>query len=242
MSKNYVVRGYRWGYNDETFYPEGGFIHDVYPDKESADAALVKLERRHWSEMNLHETDVLFDGDPKVIAELNSFLGKKLGVKLDDSDSDYEFFVPKELSDEDFITFLDIAKIHAYKIIESDGESEFFAIWLPDDEAYLTVGDEEAVVFGVSIEQLKSELKEDPWALTHLAEDSELLEGKLEDISSAPNMLKELIASNKGASYKDGRIYLDEEDVDLHVAINEMLKVPMFQFKTISVDELRGEY
>lgn len=31
MSHKYVIRGYHWGYNDETFYPCGSYIKSIFP-------------------------------------------------------------------------------------------------------------------------------------------------------------------------------------------------------------------
>jgi len=218
MPSHYVIKGYHWGYNDETFYPEGGFVHNVYQDEDAAKTELIRLERRHWRRMDLSETHVLFDGDSKVIARLNKLLMKTVGSELDESVRDV--YIPSQLSDSDFMKFLDIADIHAYKIIETDDEPVFWAILDEESDEYLTAGEDESLIFGGSVDELKDEIKDDPWSLTCLAEESDSLSGSLEELSSTPGLLEALIIS-----YNDNYLNIDVDGVMKHMSRDLKVKI-----------------
>jgi len=223
MPSHYVIKGYHWGYNDETFYPEGGFVHNVYQDEDAAKTELIRLERRHWRRMDLSETHVLFDGDSKVIARLNKLLMKTVGSELDESVRDV--YIPSQLSDSDFMKFLDIADIHAYKIIETDDEPVFWAILDEESDEYLTAGEDESLIFGGSVDELKDEIKDDPWSLTCLAEESDSLSGSLEELSSTPGLLEALIKRNSGISYNDNYLNIDVDGVMKHMSRDLKVKI-----------------
>ena len=242
MPGKYIIKEYQWGYNDETFYTEGGALHSMYTTESEAHSATIQLERVHWKRMDLHETHVLFNGDNAVLAKLKSLVKHKLGKDFDIESGNRGSYVPQELSDEDFLHFLDIADLRAYKIIETEDEPVFWAIWLSEDEEYLRAGEHEGLIFSESIDELKAELSEDPWALTYIAEESEALTGSLESLSKTPRILQELIATSEAISYDESAnaLFIDEDDIDAHFAVNELLTNPLFEVRKLHPEQIQA--
>ena len=189
MSNKFIIRGYFWGYNDETYYPAGSYIHSVFDDEASAVAKHQSLEREHWQQINLGETDVFFDAHnkEKLCKKVNDFVMEKYGKTVfDDCDDTYDTYFPKELSGEDLITVLNMTGLHAYKLVRFDTNPKFYAVWLPEKEEYLQIHDEcsTALLYEKTREELENEAAE--WLEYEWDEEVKKLKGDLGAISENP--------------------------------------------------------
>ena len=83
--KTYVIRGYHFGYNDETFYVAGSSIHKIYHDKAEAEANYKSLEVAAARQFSLHEMSSFFDGDEDFIK--NKIKIKQINLQLQEPNS-----------------------------------------------------------------------------------------------------------------------------------------------------------
>ncbi|WP_444930743.1 hypothetical protein ACJJIF_02880 [Microbulbifer sp. SSSA002] len=239
MSK-FVIRGYHWGYNDETFYPCGSYIKTVFDSEDAARAEKIKLERAHWAEVNLGETYQFFDGDEELIDKVNGFVKEKLGFELFTDDDYRDIFVPSALNDDDFAEFLQIADLTAYKLTKFEDEARFYAIWFNEANEYLMEYDEcsESLVFGASLDELKKESEK--MLSYYFDEHPEILKGDINEITDSPSILKELLDKSAGLTYdtQEKCISINTSRESDLFALNELLKKPAFTVKAMSVEEL----
>lgn len=239
MSEIFVIRGYHWGYNDETFYPCGNYIKSTFASEAEAKKTLVALERGHWQQMDLGETNQFFDTDQPLIDRVNAFITQKCGKPLFTNDDRRDVFVPNELNDEDFTEFLRIAGLQAYKLTKFEDGQKFYAIWFPDEEDYLKEYDEctTALVYEESVEQLKKSAADQ---LEYHWDDGIKIKGELDQISDTPELLKNLIGSQKGIKYNEQKkkLKINPERVDALFAVNELLKAPLFEIRELTIDEV----
>ena len=239
MSK-FVIRGYHWGYNDETYYPCGSYVKTVFDSENEARKEKIKLEREHWEEIDLGETSQFFDTDQKLIDQVNEFVRNKLGYELFTSDDRRDTFIPDELSDEDFTHLLAISHLSAYKLTKFDDEPTFYAIWLDNADKYLMEYDEysTALVFGTSMSELQDESGET--LENYFYDHPEVLEGDISTITDSPKILQDFLDKSKDISYDEQQncISIDNPKSGEIFALNELLKTPIFSIRTLSLEEV----
>jgi hypothetical protein len=236
----YIIRGYYWGYNDETFYPCGTFIKSRYYSEEDARKAKLQLEREHWEYTDLGETNQFFDTDEQLINKINEFTQEKLGKILFTSDDRRNVFIPRNLNDNDYEKFLEISNLEAYKLTKFDDEPRFMAIWFPKNGSYLLEYDEcsTALVYEATIAELQNKFN-------HLMEyDIEeylpSLKGALGELSESPSLLKSIIEKSKGIRYNEKKNSIDVKHANANdlFALNEVLNEQIFEIRTLSIDEI----
>lgn len=238
MSSRYVIRGYHWGYNDETFYPCGSYIRTIFENEAEAKAALIELERHHWENCDLGETNAFFDPNPELVDRANSFIKERLGKPLFVDDDPRGTYVPQELSDEDFLEFLRLAELNAYKLTKFDDSARAYAIWFQSEGDYLKVFEEyfTALIWGASIEELKKAAMDE----LYYKADELVAKGSLEELTDNPELLKRLIETSEGLSYDEDaqELATDAYDPDSLFAVNELLKKPFFEIRSLTLDEV----
>lgn len=241
MSQLFVIRGYHWGYNDETYYPCGQYIKSTFDNEAAAQKKLLELERAHWQEMDLGETNEFFDGDDKLMEAVNKFTLEKCGEALFDGDDIRDAYIPDGLSDDDFKQFLKIAGLSAYKLTKFDNDPQFYAIWIREDEDYLKEEDEctTALVYAESIDDLKRASAD---ILAYRWDDEKVsIKGELASITENPGILESLISSTKGLAYNANKqqLTIDTSKTDALFSVNDLLKNPLFEIKTLSLEEVK---
>ncbi|MCK5697842.1 MAG: hypothetical protein KAI02_06750 [Gammaproteobacteria bacterium] len=241
MGQLFILRGFHWGYNDETFYPCGNYIKSTFTDQIKAEKALLSLERSHWQDMDLGETYQFFDTDQPLIDRINKFTLQKCGSPLFTDDDRRDVFIPTTLSDDDFMEFLKIAHLKAFKLTKFEDDQKFYSLFFPDEQEYLKIYDEGSValVYSESLEQLKNEAESE---LEYHWDEPLKLTGELSALSDSPNLLKTLIDTQKGLNYKADKklLSIKSDHVDALFSVNELLKQPLFEIKTLSVDEIKA--
>ncbi len=240
MRQIFIIRGFHWGYNDEVYYPCGNYIKSTFVNEEKAKAALVSLERSHWQDMDLGETYQFFDTDQPLIDRVNKFINEKCGKPLFTDDDRRDIFIPSQLSDEDFVEFLKISSLKAFKLIKFEEGQKFYTIFFPDEQDYLKAYDEAstALVYSESIDRLKEEAESE---LEYHWDEPIRLKGELSELSDTPIIFKTLIDNNKAIKYKKKkkRLTVKSDNVEALFSVNELLKKPLFEIKTLTVDEVK---
>ena len=191
--------------------------------------------------MDLGETDPFFDGSEAFYKKVDKFLQDKCGKTLSIMDDPRDRFIPKELNDEDFMAFLDLCDLHAYKLTQFESDAAFLAIWLPEDDDYLKEFDEctAALVYEATVEDLKNEagpLLECQW-------DGKIkIKGSLEEISHSPSLLQSLLGSEKSLKYDEAKkiLSINPEKTKALFAVNEVLKKPLFEVRKLTLDEVKA--
>lgn len=189
--------------------------------------------------MDLGETNEFFDTDEALVERANSFIAEKCGRALFTDDDRRGTFIPDELSDEDFMRFLAITGLSAYKLTKFEEEPRFYAIWLPEEEGYLTIDDESSValVYGDSIPDLKREVGDE---LEYRFDGELVRSGELEALSDNPAILNEFLAASRFANYDATakQLKIDTTDVDTLFSVNELLKPPLLDIRQLTVEEV----
>lgn len=240
MGSVFIIRGFHWGYNDEVYYPCGNYIKSTFENEADAIKEVLSLERSHWKDIDLGETDQFFDTDQNLIDKVNEFVNEKCGKPLFTDDDRRDTFIPNNLNNEDFSEFLKISGLNAFKLTKFDTGQKFYAIWFPDDEDYLKKHDEysEALVYSESIDLLKEE--SDP-ELEYHWDGAIRLKGELSELSDSPAILKTLIDNNSSFKYEEDKkcLVIKSYDVNDLFSVNELLKTPLFEIKELTVDEIK---
>ena len=67
----YVIRGYRFGYDDECFYVCGGYINSIYHDQKQAETKYQELEVKYLRNANLSELEQFFDAESDYLQKID---------------------------------------------------------------------------------------------------------------------------------------------------------------------------
>lgn len=237
----YVIRGYHWGYNDETYYPSGSYIKTVFQDEIQAKKEKIALERQHWSQIDLDETPQFFDTDHALIDQVNEFTQTKLGKPLFESESRRGTYIPQELNDKDFQALLELADLEAYKLTKFDEEPYFYALWEYPAQGYAMEYDEcsTALVYAPTIEDLFKEAEDN--IENYIYENEEYFSGSLEELSETPSILKEFLAQSNMFEWQEGeaKIELVGRINDEILRLNELLKKPIYRIDKLTLAEVQ---
>jgi hypothetical protein len=232
MQKNYVIRSYSFGYNDETFYISGSLIHSGYSDEAAARGAYAALERASLNQFPLAERDSFFDASTTFLNKVDDFVFDKTGQHLvEDGVLIAETIPVDQLSDEDVITLVQLAHLQAYKLVAFDDEPIFYALWLNGEQAYLMDYDEDAATIVL--------LESQDALLARLADcgadnDWSPLTGRLEDLSAQPLLLQQLIHSDANLTYDANKLKLRvrRHQAQTYAALNALLRQPWFEVRS----------
>lgn len=239
MSK-YVIRQFLWGYDDETFYPAGKELHSVYDDEQEANNALTRLEASHWRSQNLFETQAFFDPeDDDLMAKVDSFIEDKTGKPLF-GDAEYgDAYLPAELSDEDIVQLAKMAELSAYQIFKFEDEVAYHAVWLTEEQRYITIADEstEALVAEPTLDALMQEVEDE---LGYAMKDHKM-KGTLEELSDTPELLASFMETEPDLYYNEKSKILKYKgkNPDTARALNELLRDKPFEIRKLNLEQLR---
>lgn len=235
----YILTGYRWGYNGETIYATGNFIEGEYDSIDKAKEAKLNLDKKRWQNQDLGETNQFFDEDVDLINKVNSFVKEKTGEELFAKPDRRGVTIPSSLNDDEFLEFLDLAKLESYRInkIEKD-DAIFHVIWMIQDDEVLSP--QESFFFSPSLDELVNLTEID--LFDSLQFNEELLEGSIQDLSNGNGDLEEFLSSSDmfgyDEEYKTIEVLEPEPIEDLY-KLNSLLKVPLFKIKSITAEEVK---
>ncbi|MCY6413180.1 hypothetical protein QTA56_13765 [Acinetobacter sp. VNH17] len=237
----YVIREKYFGYNDEVFYASGNRIHNVFEDKEQAEAAYKQLEINGARNFALYEVESLFDADETLLKKLDDFVFARCGEHIYQEGEVSRDTLPESLSDEDTFEFIQLADMQKFQLVQFEQEARFYALWSVKKQQWLEEHDEffASLAYADQPEQLKSHVR------TIFADydygDIEL-KGSFEDLSEQPVLLQALIKNNKALKYNDKSqtlIILQGWEEEGLYAINPLLKQPLFEIKEIGLEEIQ---
>ena len=247
MSKStYVIRGYHFGYNDECFYVCGGYINSIYHNQEQAENKYRELEVKYLRDANLSELEQFFDGDSSYLKKMDDYVFAKTGSHIVNNGSvEYGVTLPSQMSDREVLEFAQLGQIHAYQLVEFEDYPIFYALWDCEEQQFQMEYDEyfTSLVYAPSreaaMENLATLMVDKGWR-------SKKIEGTLEDLSSNPILLKQLIQTNSCLSYDASlpAVKLKKAKANDLAALNELLKNPFFEVRELepqSIMELEQE-
>jgi len=245
MAEQYVIRGTHWGYNDETYYPSGSYIHSVFNDKKSAIKKLDALEIAYWREIDFGEIDEFFDGDQDLVDEVNEFTLKECNIKtFEDPDDIRDSYIPEELSDKDVLTLLKIIDLQSYKLVVFDEKQKFHVLFFLGKQQYLTIPDESSssLIYSTTALKLTQEVKKHDEIIRYyyLNDRAIKIKGALEKLSDNPTALAEIVNKTRGLFYSKGSSYLEiQPKIKLLFLVNDLLKNPFFEIQALSLKKIK---
>lgn len=243
MTTLYVLRGYHWGYNDETYYPAGSYIHSTFDNEGDACNKKQSLELEFWKEMNFSETNVFFDGDAELCKKINTFTFDKCGEKMFDEEAEFssENFLPDKLSDDDAMTVLKMAGLESYKLVSFDTTPVFYAIWFPKDDSYLKIHEECTTALIYSDSRAELEAETDGYIEFQWDDNPIIYKGSYSDFSDNPTALESIVKATEGLNYIDGskQLQIKTDQTKALFAVNDLLKEPLFEIKSLTLDDIK---
>lgn len=233
----YVIRAKYFGYNDETFYVTGNRIANVFTDQAQAEQTYRQLEIAGAREFELHEEEAFFDASLEELQKYDDFVFSRCGEHIFD-DELIEDVLPTALNDDDTFEFVQLANMQKYQLVCFDEQPKFYAIWLTEQQKWLKQYDEcfEGLIYEESAEKLKPSLE----LVFSEYRDGIQLQGELSELSEQPLLLKSTIATQAGLSYDEAKQALNirEWDEDALYAVNSLLKQPIFEIRTVDVEQI----
>ncbi|MFL0806048.1 MAG: hypothetical protein K6L60_02035 [Oceanobacter sp.] len=245
----YVIYENSFGYNDECFYVSGSFIDSVFDDKDEAEAACRKLELKHqkyFVSEHLRDQKSIFEygWDEEFQKKINDFTNEKVGKPLlvsEEDEPDDRVFT--SLNDDDLLSLADLLENKGYQLVEYDDVVSFFALKFIDTEMFLVEIDEECyLVHSESKDALIDSLSE---FLTWNDDIVDLFKSQtrseLGELAESPSLLEKLLKSegfNINMIPKKG-IDLEGKTGQFCLSVNELLKKPILEVVSLSLDEVR---
>ena len=245
--KKYVLRANCFGYNDENYYVCGMELRDTFDKLADAEAAYREAQLDYLRELRLGEHEKIFNGESDFIRWVDDFIHEKTGkrvatehngwVHIDDS----EPAAYAELSEDDLFELGEQGGFSGFKLVEFDDDEGLVALWNPRDEELIRWSDEyyAGVLYGASAEDIIE------FARRHeVMIDWQFFEahGSPEELSDSPELFRSTIAADGYVDYdeSDGHLRIDSASIETIIALNELLKTPIFEFRNVSLDELRA--
>lgn len=235
----YVIRAKYFGYNDETFYVTGNRIANIFTDQIQAEQTYRQLEIEGAREFALHEEDTFFNASLEELKKYDEFVFSRCGEHLLDEDEELiADTLPIALSDDDTFEFIQLAQMQKYQLVRFDEKPKFYAIWLPEQEQWLQQYDEcfEGLIYEESAEKLKSSLE----LIFNEYSDGIQRQGELSALSEQPLLLKSTIDAQAGLSYNEAKkcLKITDWDEEALYAVNALLKQPIFEIRTLEIEEI----
>jgi len=242
----YVIRGYRFGYDDECFYVCGGYINSIYHDQKQAEAKYQELEVKYLRNANLSELAQFFDAESEYLQKMDDYVFTKTGSHLVKNGSvESGVSLPSWLSDREVLEFAELGDIHGYQLVAFEDSPIFYAIWNCEEQQFQMEDDEyfTSLVYAPSREaamkNLQTLMEDQGWQ-------SRKIIGTPEELSSNPILLKQLIQTNSCLSYDASlpAIKLKKAKANDLAALNQLLKNPFFEVRELdpqSIMELEKE-
>jgi len=238
----FVIRGFHFGYNDECYYVCGHSVNSVYENEAEAEAKLRQMQLEYGRRVELGETAEFFDGDDGTRQAADAFIFERTGEHLLDKDG---YFgrqpLPKKMSDDDVLTFLDKFGLRGYQLIKFDGEPKFYILYDNLSGAFDTDMDEysESLGYSESAEGLIEKRLEN-FMYARQWESLEL-EGTYEELSETPTALASLVEDNKSLRYDAAkkRLVIKKARPKLLATVNGLLKEPIFSVRALSLEAVQ---
>jgi len=247
----YVIYRNSFGYSDECFYVLGSFIDSIFDDKDEAEAACRKLELEHQKRYvsdHLHEQESIFEHgrEEGFQKKINDFTNEKVGKPLlipEEREPDYNVFT--SLNDDDLLSLTDLLENKGYQLVEYDNSVNFFALKFIDSKIFLVERGEYTCYLAYSeskdalMKDLSDFLKWDDSKVVKLFK-SQTRSG-LNDLTESPGLLEKLLKSesyNINIIPKKG-IDLEGKTGQFCLSVNELLKMPILEVVSLSLDEVR---
>ncbi len=247
-NQTYVIRGYHFGYNDECFYVCGSCINNIYHNKEQAESEYKALEIKYARNAELTEIESIFNADSDLIKKINDYIFQKTGVPIL---GEAEFLdrgaqLPSTLSDDEVFEFVNLAQMQAYNLVTFENNPIFYGFWDTQAGEYLKDYDEyyTSLIYEASREAAIERIE---FLIQYKAWDTMEIAGTIEDLSSNPILLKQLISTNKCFNYdfSQSKLLLKKARAKDLVALNELLKAPFLEWRELdpqSILKLEKEF
>lgn len=236
----FVIRHVSFAYNDEWFmnYGDLGSIKAVFSNAASAQTELQRLTVAFWHGEELSSYGIFCEPQAKLMDKLNAFCLARCGQPLTEEDG-YAYQLPSGLSDADVVELVKMADLMPYQVVEIPDDGGFVALWLPEEERYVSSEDIE-IVYHPNVETFMTDVSYQLYDAF-----PETWQGSYEDISHSPLLLRQLIASQPDCfSYDETqqRLSLKKKIWEIPgaqlFALNALLTNPVFEVRQLSVDEL----
>ena len=247
----YVIYRNSFGYSDECFYVLGSFIDSIFDDKDEAEAACRKLEleyQKRYVSDHLHEQESIFEHgwEEGFQKKINDFTNEKVGKPLlipEEREPDYNVFT--SLNDDDLLSLTDLLENKGYQLVEYDNSVNFFALKFIDSKIFLVERGEYTCYLAYSeskdtlMKELSGFLQWDDSKIVKLFKSQ--TRSELGELAESPGLLEKLLKS-EGCNIN----IIPEMGIDLEgktgqfcLSVNELLKNPILEVVSLSLDEVR---
>lgn len=256
-NKIYVIRKVAYEYSDEYHFSVGfRGIKSIYQDENEAKEQLKVLECKAFRKWDLGDIEQFsgcnqdFENQRK---SLNKYLEKTLGKSLF-CESEYgdiyiesETFLPEEITDEQIMQIRQISGVRFYELAEFEEDIAFYAMWLNRENRFCTqrdIKEPNHLPYFPDVCCFFTTYEEALEGLGDVFNNFEfLLEGKLEELSQQPSMLKSLIRQSQSLTYNAEKNILEVKCfyyfLDEFTSLNALLKDPIFEIKSIPLAEAK---
>ena len=253
-NKTYVIRKVAYQYNDNHLYTKQlGAIEIAFTDEDEALLTLWELECTAFREADLGRFE-RFCGSAGVGAfqserqAVDRYLRGIFGRTVFTSFSNGNLYaplgtqLPAEITDEQILHIRDLIGMKFYDLWVFDDEATFYGIWLPRKEMFFS---EAMGKYGTSIyffNTYDAALAAVKVRYSSFIWYGDPLIGSLEELSDQPLLLQSLIEQHDGLIYrrKKRHLYLHWRGVgEAFVALNALLKQPVFEIRPISLDQAK---
>lgn len=244
MNKTYVIRKIAYHYSDDHLYVHTiGGIENTFQSEEEAKAEFLRLEREALESCDLGDTAQLSGCDNNYFNEAKAFknyykqnFGEDI-VKINDHGTIFcerGTTIRKGLSDNDILFIRNILGLKFYELSSFEGSPVFYGIWLNETNSFQEYC--EAPYFYSSYAEALKEAKQ------NIDFTRKTLNGTLDELSNNPVFLKSLINSSDKFEYNEEKKVLTTKYLskDESIALNELLKVKVFEIKEIPMSEVEG--
>lgn len=244
----YAIRHQSFGYNDEWYnldWATQGSIKAVYDDKATAEQAYKALIVKALYQDDFYNFSIANgEGSEEQYAKIETFILEKTGQEFDPEDM-------PELNDEDAFEFAKLSGILHYQLIEVDTSIPTYVLFNPESNQYLYAAapDEEIILTGQDEDLLfnSADYLDDYWKEQTVErffdEFKFTFQGSLEELSETPLILQQFINENTvWLSYQNQTLKINHHksyaSFDRIKALNALLKIPVFEIRKISLEEL----
>ena len=246
-NKVYALKQRSFMFNDDNY---GQVIKDLYGailQKSNDQIALREiwknLERQFFNEnshlyITQNENNLLDNQSFHKIAEKYALDLKnhhEIDVELDDKI--YEFLC--KINDDELLAILIESDASIFTCIEFNEQTQMFVLWNADTNDYF-INDanypelEPPQVFLTKAQSLESLLVD----FNLLDDIPKNIHGSLEQLSETPLLLKSVIDQNKCFKFKNNELSINEPDAQTLIAINAVLREPLFHYKVLTLDAI----
>jgi len=181
--KKFLIRSYRWAYNDECYFSTAHTVGKSYTTKEAAEKALNKEWQEVFCDIELEQSVGFMDGGTDVLNWLEEFANEKAGMSYSEMINALQNRSDKiKLSNDEYAEIGRRAGIDAGQVIEIPDNKKLSVLWDPHQDYpiqnWSDCGDDygKTLYFGESEQSAvacrKSEIRR--WQITHSRRDQRI--------------------------------------------------------------------